>query len=29
VRVGQDMGRRIGRYTVENVMQPEKLADAR
>ena len=29
VRVGQDMGRKIGRHTVETVMQPEKMADAR
>jgi hypothetical protein len=29
VRVGQDMGRKIARYAVDNVMQPEKLADAR
>jgi hypothetical protein len=27
-RVGQDMGRKIGRYVVENVMKPAAIADA-
>jgi PAP2 superfamily len=29
VRVGQDMGRKIGDYVVKNVMQPAVVADAR
>jgi hypothetical protein len=29
VRVGQDMGRRIGEYIVKTVMQPDTVADAR
>jgi hypothetical protein len=29
VRVGQDMGRKIGDYVVKNVMQPAAVADAR
>jgi hypothetical protein len=29
VRVGQDMGRKIGQYVVNNVMQPAPIADAR
>jgi hypothetical protein len=29
VRVGQDMGRKIGRYVVDNVMQPATIAEAR
>jgi hypothetical protein len=28
-RVGQEMGRKIGRHTVETAMQPEKVADVR
>jgi hypothetical protein len=28
-RVGQEMGRKIGRITVETVMRPEKVADGR
>ena len=27
--VGQDMGRKLGRYVVENVMQPVAVAEAR
>ena len=29
VKAGQDMGRTIGQYVVQNVMQPENVADAR
>jgi hypothetical protein len=29
VRVGQDMGRKIGQYVVNSVMQPSPIADAR
>lgn len=29
VRVGQDMGRKIGQYVVDSVMQPSPIADAR
>ena len=29
VRVGQDMGRKIGEYVVKNTMQPASVADAR
>ena len=29
VRVGQDMGRKIGQHVVESVMQPGSVADAR
>jgi hypothetical protein len=28
-RVGQDMGRKIGRFVVENLMKPAIVADAR
>ena len=28
-RVGQDMGHKIGRHVVDNVMQPANIADAR
>ena len=28
VKAGQDMGRTIGQYVVQNVMQPENIADA-
>jgi hypothetical protein len=28
-RVGQDMGRNIGRFVVENLMKPAIVADAR
>jgi hypothetical protein len=29
VHVGQDMGRKIGQYVVNSVMQPAPIADAR
>jgi hypothetical protein len=29
VKAGQDMGRTIGQYVVQNVMQPENVAHAR
>jgi hypothetical protein len=29
VRVGQDMGRKIGQYVVNSVMQPAAVADSR
>jgi len=29
MRVGQDMGRKIGEYVVKNVMQPATVANAR
>ena len=28
-QVGQDMGRKIGQYVVQNIMQPASVADAR
>jgi hypothetical protein len=28
-QVGQDMGREIGRYVVETIMQPATIVDAR
>jgi hypothetical protein len=28
-QVGQDMGRKIGQYVVENIMQPSSVADSR
>ena len=28
-QVGRDMGRKIGQYVVENIMQPASVADSR